>query len=52
MNKHISALAKWNKPDPRQVNLNVYGSYYTVNNAGSVGAVLPDLNGSFIGVYV
>ena len=40
--------AKWKRPGPRCIKLNVDGSYFADTNTGSVGAILRDFEGSFI----
>jgi hypothetical protein len=40
--------AKWCKPEPRQVKVNVDASFYTDLHAGSIGAIARDYQGSFI----
>lgn len=43
-----NTTAKWSKPDPRQVKLNVDASFHVDSNEGSAGVVLRDYQGSFI----
>jgi ribonuclease HI len=40
--------AKWCKPEPRQVKINVDASFYADLHAGSTGAIARDYQGSFI----
>jgi hypothetical protein len=40
--------AKWCKPEPRQVKINVDASFYADLHAGSIGAIARDYQGSFI----
>jgi ribonuclease HI len=41
-------MARWVKPAPREIKLNVDASFYRDSNAGTVGMVLRDFEGKFI----
>ncbi|KAK1697979.1 hypothetical protein QYE76_014676 [Lolium multiflorum] len=43
-----STSAKWCKPEPRQVKLNVDASFHVDSASGATGAVLRDFHGDFI----
>jgi hypothetical protein len=46
--KNRASDAKWEKPKPREVKLNVDASFFQDLHAGAIGAVLRDCKGNFI----
>ena len=45
------AIAKWRKPEPRQLKLNVDASFHVDSMAGSVGALIRDYKGTFVAAF-